>query len=86
MRFKKEIRLVGNEFTGYGHRKLTIEVYSPCGRGEKHKLFHATTTNMEMTDSLKDDSDYKANKAVRECIRFVCNQNDVSYSNAKLIV
>ena len=77
---RKEIRLVGNEFTGYGHRKLTVEVYPGYER------YSATTTDMMMTDAMMDDSTYNENKAVRRCIRYVCDQNNISYSHAKLIV
>lgn len=45
-----EIYFSSDKFTGYGHRKITVELEY---KGE-YKEFYATTTNMQATDNAQE--------------------------------
>lgn len=65
----QNIELIGNQFAGYGHRKLSILVDGV--------VYTAVTTDMRMTDNLNDDDDQIVEEARKDAIKFVLSQNDL---------
>lgn len=65
----QNIELIGNQFAGYGHRRLTILI-----DGVKYS---ALTTDMRLTDNLNDDDDQIVDEARKDAIKFVLVQNDL---------
>jgi hypothetical protein len=64
-----QIELIGNTFAGYGHRTLTIIVDGVT--------YSATTSNMRMTDNLKDDDDDIVAEAKQDAIDYVLSANNL---------
>jgi hypothetical protein len=75
---KKQINLTGNDPSGYGHRELTIEV--------DFERYSAVTSNMPMTDAINSDDDEESNEAQIRAMKFVCDKNDIDYSDAEFLI
>jgi len=65
----QNIELIGNQFSGYGHRKLSILVDGV--------VYTAITTDMRLTDNLNDDDDDIVDEAKKDAIKYVMAQNNL---------